>query len=253
MATATLVCKQCNFENEPERVYCHNCGAKLDRSLLPPEASRREDPVVMQERVRKMVSPNRGMGLRWVKNLVTSVVTASVLASLLLIIKPPAGVPTVSKEASLDAPAITEDRENLAPQPNRMRKYTEDEVNAFLQYSVRGKAASSYGISMQFDRAFVHFLEGRFSITSQQSIFGVPIYATTVRTVQIKNGAIISQVLGGSFGSFHIPAAAMPHLEGVFTPLRTALDHNRALIAKLQSVTFHDKSVELVSTPTGTR
>ena len=63
MATTTLVCKQCNFENEPERVYCHNCGAKLDRSLLPPEATKREDPVIVQERVRKLVRPRAGLWL----------------------------------------------------------------------------------------------------------------------------------------------------------------------------------------------
>ena len=27
-----LVCPDCRHENEPERIYCHNCGARLDRS-----------------------------------------------------------------------------------------------------------------------------------------------------------------------------------------------------------------------------
>ena len=252
--TAKLVCKQCNFENEPERVYCHNCGAKLDRSLLPPEASRREDPVVMQERVRKMVSPKRGMGLRHVRSLLFSVIIASVLACLILIIKPPANVPVVSKEAALNAPAITDDLENLtATQPGRSLKYTEDLVNAFLQYSVRGQETSKLGTSMKFERAFVHFQEGRLSITSVQNLYGLQVYSTTVRTVQVQNGTLVSQVLGGSFGSLRIPGAAMPYLESVFNPLWKVLEHNRVLLAKLQSVTFHDKTVEMVSKAPGAR
>ena len=33
--TRRLTCAECKYENEVERVYCHNCGEKLDRSLLP--------------------------------------------------------------------------------------------------------------------------------------------------------------------------------------------------------------------------
>ena len=32
-STPKLTCGQCGYENEPERVYCHNCGTKLDRSV----------------------------------------------------------------------------------------------------------------------------------------------------------------------------------------------------------------------------
>ena len=32
--TITLVCPDCQHENEPQRIYCHSCGARLDRSKL---------------------------------------------------------------------------------------------------------------------------------------------------------------------------------------------------------------------------
>ena len=256
MATATIRCKQCNFENEPERVYCHNCGAKLDRSLLPPEATRREDPVVVQERVRKMVSPRRGMGFRQVKNLVWSVVVAAAAAAVVLIFKPPANVPELSKDAVMGAPAITDDLASFEDLPAaHAYRYPEDQVNAFLQNRVGGKPATTFGISMQFEKAYVHFQEGRCSITSAQSIMGLPIYATTIRTVEIQNGAIVSHVLGGSFGSLKIPAGIMPYCEGVFTPLWKALErgHAQEELVKLQSLTFHEKTVDLVTKPAGSR
>ena len=252
MATATLLCKQCNFENEPERVYCHNCGAKLDRTLLPPEATRREDPVVVQERVRKMVSPRRGLGLKQLKNLIVSLVIASVLAALLLIIKPPANIPDLSKDAVMGAPAISDDLETLEEQGRaNSYRYPEDQVNAFLQKSIRGKESSAYGLSMKFERVFIHFHEGYCGITSEQTIIGFPIYATTFRTVAIQNGALVSQVRGGSFGSLKLPAAVMVHLEGVFSPLAKVFEHGRAQLARLQSITCHEKAVDIATKANG--
>ena len=29
-----LVCTDCQHENELERIYCHNCGARLDRTKI---------------------------------------------------------------------------------------------------------------------------------------------------------------------------------------------------------------------------
>ncbi len=253
MATTTLVCKQCNFENEPERVYCHNCGAKLDRSLLPPEATKRADPVVVQERVRKMVSPRRGSGLRWLRNLFLSLLIAAVLGLVGVMIQPPDDIPEISKEAAMDAPTITDDMEGMVTQPAASRlAYSEDKVNAFLQSTIHGKPNSSSGVTpLKFERAYVRFDEGFVRITYVQSIFGFPLYATTVDSVAIQNGQLVAQPVAGSFGRVKIPAKLMPYLGGMFAPLWRVLDRDKNLIAKLESITFHKKSVEMVSKPGG--
>ncbi len=57
-----LKCPQCEYANEPERVYCHNCGAKLDRSLLPQvkEAKEKQDQERARRRVKKLTNPELG-------------------------------------------------------------------------------------------------------------------------------------------------------------------------------------------------
>ena len=246
MSTTTLLCKQCNFENEAERVYCHNCGAKLDRSLLPPEATRREDPVVVQDRVRKMIKP-RGVPL-WhrLKNFAASVIIGAVLAAIIVIAKAPGGAPTLSKEAVMDAPTITDDLEATEQQSGpRALRYTEDQVNAFLQSSVRNKDSDA---TVKFVRAYVHFREGVCEITTEESIFGLSLFATTIRKVSLQNGAVVSAPLGGSFGRLHLPGKLMPYLENTFAPLWKVLDHDRTLVSKLQSIAFHQGSVEMITT-----
>ena len=39
-----LVCPECQRQNEPERIYCHDCGARLDRSALAKVAPKMEAP-----------------------------------------------------------------------------------------------------------------------------------------------------------------------------------------------------------------
>ena len=55
-ATTTVVCGECRHENEPERVYCHNCGGRLDRSAVK---VRRDDVVEQRKRVKKLFDPTR--------------------------------------------------------------------------------------------------------------------------------------------------------------------------------------------------
>ena len=248
MATTMLVCKQCNFENEPERVYCHNCGAKLDRSLLPPEATKREDPVVVQERVRKLVSPRRGMGFRWIKYSIYSILGAALLALLIVMARTPEGVPELNPDAVLDAPTITDDMEvqQQLPTPHRL-SYTEDQVNAFLQSTIRGKEDAAGLFALKFERLFVHLNEGSCAITTQHSLFGWPLFATTIHTLKIQNGAIVTDTLGGGFGRLAVPGKAMKTLEAVFSPIWKVLEHDRKLVAQMQAVNFHKGSVEMIT------
>src|SRR5438552_884776 len=59
-----LVCPECQHENEPERVYCHNCGARLDRFALTNEkGTPKENLVETQKRLRRIFSP-RGTKVR---------------------------------------------------------------------------------------------------------------------------------------------------------------------------------------------
>lgn len=259
MATTTLVCKQCNFENEPERVYCHNCGAKLDRSLLPPDATKRSDPVVVQERVRKLVSPRRGSGGRWFRNLIVSTAVAAFLALIAVMVEPPDDIPEVSKDAAMAAPTVTDDMEGLVTQQTGGHLvYSEDQINAFLQSTIHGKRDNSTGFApLKFERAYVRFDDGAVRITYVQSVFGYPLYATTVDTVAIQGGQLVAQPVAGAFGRIRIAPKIMPYLGSLFGPLWKVLDRDKNLIAKLESITFHKKAadkqalVEMVSKPAG--
>src|ERR1700757_2562322 len=86
----TLPCEQCGYVNEPERVYCHNCGSKLDRSLLPKAESKAvEAPEKVRKRVEKMTNPRSGWFGREVKALFKVVFFSALLAAAIDFFWPP--------------------------------------------------------------------------------------------------------------------------------------------------------------------
>ena len=250
MATTTLLCKQCNYENEPERVYCHNCGAKLDRSLLPPEATKREDPVVVQDRLRRMTNPRRGLMRARIKTLIYCLLISAVLAFVIQLARPPEGLPTVTREQSLDAPMIIDDLQTSVEAGGSKRaSYTAQQVNQFLGYSIKGKADSVLGIPVKFERAFVQMEEGRVRVYMEQSIFGYSLFANGLYAVEIRDGKLVSKCQGGGIGRVNLPSATGPVLDGILSPLWKATSRDQKLLAKLQRIAFHKDAVEMETKP----
>lgn len=252
--TPTLVCKECGFENEPERVYCHSCGAKLDRSILPPEVStRRDDPEEVRRRLKKMTNPNRGGGGRGIKNFLLSVGSAAVLAGLITAGLPPQDVPQLSQEQADSAPMISASLEDTAGRPAQRFAYQEAAVNGYLQGNVQAKKVNrSGGYGLDFQRAYVHFLDGNtVRLTQAQSLFGLPIYTTAAYAVSTRDGKPAAEVVGGGIGRLSLPAALMKPAAGfLFGPLFTATKGERKLLAeRLSAVTCRKGQVEMVTRP----
>jgi len=54
-----LICPECRRENEAERIYCHDCGARLDRTALAKEPPKGEDVKETQRRLKNLLDPSR--------------------------------------------------------------------------------------------------------------------------------------------------------------------------------------------------
>src|SRR6266436_3334656 len=98
--TRKLVCASCNHENEVQRVYCHNCGEKLDRSLLPKVEPVKEQATRASEekRVKKMMNPNRLSWVRQVRTFILIVLFAAAVAAGFLICQAPEDAPLEKTE-----------------------------------------------------------------------------------------------------------------------------------------------------------
>ena len=117
----TIQCKQCDYVNEPERVYCHNCGTKLDRSVLPREEhGNREGTDQARRRIKRMTNPRKNVLARELKSFLQVIVLSFLAAFLFQILRTPDDAPGEFKKTidetipmisidfsdAIDAPAL---------------------------------------------------------------------------------------------------------------------------------------------------
>jgi hypothetical protein len=208
---STLTCKECGYNNEPERVYCHNCGAKLDRSVLPKEEQiRREPPEKARRRIMRMTNPGSNPVKDAILTAIKTIVYAVIVAAIVLMALEPDGVPP--KKGNLSSRMVSSDLMELVrtPQP-RSTTFTQAELNYFLG-NVHTKA---HGLipGVTYSRTFCNLEPGLARITLERSFWGYPMYFSSYYHAEATNGVFIAANVGGAIGRLPVPTAAWKYLE----------------------------------------
>ena len=249
--TKTINCKQCGYVNEGERVYCHNCGTKLDRTLLPSDDKSEETLEKKQKRIRKAVMPSRGFFAGFGKMLVTTLLWAVLLAALIQIARKPDGVPEkVKGEDLLDGRQIAIELEDAmqAPAPQRLT-FTQKDINTYLQSSIKSKATGLIGDEVKFIRAFVNLDDSVIRITTEQTLFDYPVYGTACYKLEIKDKKVVATSVGGNFGRLPVHPKIMMYIDTIFQKLWDALTREKKLVDQFQTIDVHKDRIDLVSKP----
>ena len=131
--------------------------------------------------------------------------------------------------------------------PDRLQ-YSEDQVNDYLFYTLKGKKALNKPL-LDFKRGSVGLSEGKCTITVERAIYGYSVYTTTSLGVQLTDGKIKVSNKGGELGRLAVHPALMQYLDIIFADVWSALDRERKLVAKASGIEFHDKSVVLLTPP----
>jgi len=200
-----LTCTACQHENEIERVYCHNCGEKLDRSLLPAldETKESENLEKTRTKVKKMMNPNRLAWLHSLKTFVLIEVFAAVVAAGFLASQAPENAPPMKTDRmpSVDAKEMWDGMINT--RPSVVVAFLEPDINYHLRKSVKGNAGS---LGIKYDRTFVILDPGLVSLTAQRDAWGLRIYNTVGFKPVLADGKWSAEVQRVSIGRLTIPA-----------------------------------------------
>jgi hypothetical protein len=239
-----LVCAECRHENEAERIYCHNCGERLDRSVVAAQ-KKGQDPKDEHRRLQKMLGPpNRARQNFFAVSKLA--LAAAVVAALVQIALPPE-LPAPTK---ILPPQVDLDLENAGSyQKPGPLEYSQDQINAYLAYRLIGKKKALNNPVLTFVRATASFREGACTIGVERSLFGYSLFSRASYRVDAGAGKIAATNNGGWIGRMPVHPAIMQFGGIIFADLWSALERERKLLGKMGAVNFHDGGVS-ITTPT---
>lgn len=250
MKTATpiqLACPECRRDNEAERIYCHDCGARLDRSALAGcKTGKVETAAEVHKRMRGMFS-QRGVKARLLFfKSAKLVVIAFGAAALLAMLTAPEVPPAVKSEGfppqiNLNLEKLTESR-----QPQTMQ-FSEEGVNAYLASALKRKKEKLNHPLVDFERAIVAFTEGNCRVTIERSIFGYSIFTSADYGVQIAGGKVTASPRSGAIGRMPIDPNVMPYAGFLFSDVVAAMDREHKLLDKVGSIQLREKEIAVSS------
>ncbi len=242
-----LTCGQCGYANEPERVYCHNCGSKLDRSLLPKveEKTKEESSDEARKRVSKMTNPSATSLGRELWTFGKVIGSALAVSALVLMAREPDAVPS-TKMDMLPRMVSSEIQDVLAaPQP-RTIGFAEPEVNAHLLKTVKAKEGVVPGV--QFKRMFVNFLgDNVLRVSTEQSLWGYSVYSGMMFRVGVVDGKFRADCVGGNFGRLRVHPLIMNSVDFAFQKLWANLKRERDQMDRMQSVLVDKGRIQFVT------
>ena len=250
----TLPCKQCGYVNEPERVYCHNCGSKLDRSILPKEDQvDRETPDKARARIRKMTNPDKNRVMREVKTLLRTIFWAVCAALIIQIVRAPDTVP-VPQQNVLPRLISSDLMDAVESQQPRSVTFTDADVNAYLKSSIRDAKEPGWASAIiDFKRIFVAFTPGVCHICMERNLWGLTLYAGTDYKLEVVNGVFTPTNVGGSFGRLPVHPLLMKYAGQIFSGLWTALHREHQQMQQMQFIRIDKGSITMVSHGTAKR
>ena len=250
MKTATpiqLTCPECQRENEAERIYCHDCGARLDRSVLANRKTAKiETAEEVHKRMRGMFSQRRVRARLAFLKTVKILLAAFAAAALAVILIPPDVPPAVKTETlppqiNLRLETLTESR-----QPQTMQ-FSEEDVNAYLGNVMKHKKEKLEHPLLGFERAILGLTEGNCRVTMERSIFGYSIFTSGDYDVQVKDGKITASPKSAAIGRMPIHPSVLPYAGFLFSDAVAAMDREHKLLNKVGSIQLHDKMVEVTN------
>jgi len=246
-----LTCAQCGYANEAERVYCHNCGSKLDRSVLPKaeEQKKEETPEAARQRVSRMTNPSATSLGRELFTLVKVLASAATCASLYLIARTPDGVPSTRMDV-LPRMIGTEIHDAVGASRPRSLILTEAEVNAHLLKTIKAKEGLVPGI--EFKRMYVRFLgNNTLRTNTEQSLWGYPIHSGMMFRIGVVEGKFRADCVGGNFGRLRVHPWIMTYAGLSFQKLWTAFQRDREQMDKMASVRVEKERILFVTKGAG--
>lgn len=248
-----IKCGQCGHDNDLTRVFCQNCGTRLERGEQAPAPTGPSITPVPVKRKSKTQGPSAIAVLgQFVKAVVSIAFFGAVLALFIQIGRSPDGIPAapaVVDEAA--ANGLYDTLKGIASSPFRRpaTEFKQEQINNYLASRLAGATASGPSLGAQFGRAFVVLNDGTFQLYVERRYLGLSVYfRINCEPLAGPEGAT-ALVKGGAIGRMPVHPLIMQVVQGrVITPAVDALNDQVDILRKADDVKIK-KGVAILGWP----
>ncbi|MBV9464006.1 MAG: zinc-ribbon domain-containing protein [Verrucomicrobiae bacterium] len=209
-----IVCPHCGKDNELGRIFCLNCGAKLDLNAIGAPSSARNPAI------RKAKRAIRAKMYHGIFKVVKVGMIAFSSAMITLIFLPPTIVRY--KTAPEDSDSFEEKKFQLEDAVNDgtpiTLSFSELEINAMLKNYVK---ALNHGVKSEvvLPTIYAQIDQDELTLVIERQWKFIHIYLLYTTKPVIRENKVRFEPVGGSIGRFRLHPLLLPHYAGLIAPL----------------------------------
>lgn len=223
-------CQACGMSNDETRVFCSNCGTRLEGEIVelggseggetkPLTAPPLPGSGFARRRVKRPVGAPRSGGGRVFSQLVFTAVIGAFLAAIIQMARTPDGIPPREGASVANARETLDQLRAAAASPlpttwviNRTA------INEFLVTTIQMESKGGSGLSAQFQRTFVVLERGSFELGIEQRFLARSLYFLLRGVAEPGDSGMDVRWVGGSIGRLPVHPALLPALEYLYRP-----------------------------------
>ena len=245
----TLECAQCGHHNDPTRVFCQNCGARLERPAGDEPRISGPTKVVLEKRHRGRAAGTGMIGAIFglIRMVLGTAIFAALLALVIQMARQPDGVPPAQPANEAQAGQLLQAVQDLAGSTYaRTIDITESQANNYLKSSiVPDEEGAAKFLRANFSRAFVDIRSGELDFLVEQIFYGWPIYMRLTTVPDTSGGRLSLRVTGGGIGRMPLNDRLVPLLERALRPVIASTSQAAAVLETVDGVVLSPSLAKL--------
>jgi hypothetical protein len=243
-----LTCEKCGYDNELGRIFCHQCGSKLDLSRI--KAPGQGGPSLRKKKARKKLNP--------VRLAVELAVIAAVLAGIWLLLGVPALPPT--EYTAQDYVSAERKVQHLGEIVRQNRPdsvmLSEREINAYLG-NLQLQHADSRGLRIEVSGFRARIDNGTITIIFSGDLrigqsFKKPVSVTYTGVPTVSDGKFVLKPAGGAVGRMPIHPIIVENtrfIQRYYVRVFEDMTKEKDILNKMTSIAVRDRTVQLSYKP----
>lgn len=243
-----IVCPSCGHQNEPSRVFCHNCGVRLPREeavVEQVEETNRAATSTANTLRRGKIQPARRQ-IDWQELLASAIastvklaILAAIVAALILVFRVPAGLPgAFPHDLNFVERGDTQlDRMTDSASTGTINA-TSDQLNTYLQTKISTSSEIPvFRLKSSNSCLFIKLENQEFTLGNQFEVLGFPLVLQTRFVLESPSSGNASlRIEGGSLGSLPLPSWVFQKALRWFDPVGEVLAPQLGTLARAKDI-----------------